>query len=41
MAMQGGTVFHFITDGIEAAMAKANEVAGGQGRALGRWRSDD
>jgi len=28
LAMKGGTMFHFITDGIEAALAKANEVAG-------------
>ncbi|GAA1844958.1 dihydrofolate reductase family protein [Actinomadura bangladeshensis] len=26
--MQGGTTFHFVTDGIEAAMARAREAAG-------------
>ena len=26
--MQGGTTFHFVTDGIEAAMARAKEAAG-------------
>jgi dihydrofolate reductase len=28
--MDGGTVFHFVTDGIETALAKAIEVAGGK-----------
>ena len=35
LAMKGGTMFHFITDGIEAALAKANEVAGGKDVRLG------
>jgi len=35
LAMSGGTMFHFITDGIEAALAKANEVAGGKDVRLG------
>ena len=35
LAMKGGTVFHFITDGIEAALAKANEVAEGKDVRLG------
>jgi dihydrofolate reductase len=26
--MEGGTVFHFVTDGIEAALARAKEAAG-------------
>jgi len=26
--MEGGTTFHFVTDGIEAAMARAHEIAG-------------
>lgn len=26
--MQGGTVFHFVTDGIQDALARAKEVAG-------------
>lgn len=29
--MQGGTTFHFVTDGIESALAQAREVAGEQG----------
>jgi len=28
IAMKGGTVFHFVTDGIEAALARAKEAAG-------------
>jgi dihydrofolate reductase len=28
LEMDGGTVFHFVTDGIEAALARANEAAG-------------
>jgi dihydrofolate reductase len=28
IAMQGGTVFHFVTDGIEAALARARDAAG-------------
>jgi dihydrofolate reductase len=30
LAMQGGTVFHFVTDGIEAARQRAFEAANGQ-----------
>jgi dihydrofolate reductase len=26
--MQGGTTFHFVTDGVEAAIARAREAAG-------------
>ncbi len=29
LAMEGGTTFHFVTDGIEAALAQAREAAGG------------
>jgi dihydrofolate reductase len=29
--MEGGTTFHFVTDGFEAAFARASEVAGGRG----------
>jgi dihydrofolate reductase len=29
VAMSGGTVFHFVTDGIEAALERATEAAGG------------
>ncbi|MGO4144795.1 dihydrofolate reductase family protein [Paenarthrobacter sp. YAF11_1] len=28
LAMEGGTTFHFVTDGIEAALAQAREAAG-------------
>ena len=28
LEMDGGTVFHFVTDGIEAALARANKAAG-------------
>jgi dihydrofolate reductase len=28
--MQGGTTFHFVTDGIESALAQAREAAGGK-----------
>jgi dihydrofolate reductase len=28
--MQGGTTFHFVTDGIESALAQAQEAAGGK-----------
>ena len=30
LAMAGGTTFHFVTDGIEAALARAREAAGDQ-----------
>ncbi len=30
LPMKGGTTFHFVTDGIEAALARAFEAAGGQ-----------
>lgn len=30
VAMAGGTTFHFITDGIQAALAQATEAAGGK-----------
>ena len=33
--MQGGTTFHFVTDGIEAALERAMEAAGGQDVAIG------
>ncbi len=35
LAMEGGTVFHFVTDGIEAALARAREAAGGRDVRLG------
>jgi dihydrofolate reductase len=33
--MQGGTVFHFVTDGIHAALAQATEAADGADVRLG------
>jgi dihydrofolate reductase len=33
--MKGGTVFHFVTDGIEAALERAREAAGGKDIRLG------
>jgi dihydrofolate reductase len=30
LKMDGGTTFHFVTDGIEAALARANDAAGGR-----------
>jgi dihydrofolate reductase len=35
ITMQGGTVFHFVTDGIEAALQRAREAAGGKDVRLG------
>jgi dihydrofolate reductase len=35
LVMEGGTVFHFVTDGIEAALARASEAAHGQNIRLG------
>jgi dihydrofolate reductase len=35
LAMQGGTNFHFVTDGIEAALARAREAAGGKDVRIG------
>jgi dihydrofolate reductase len=35
LPMQGGTTFHFVTDGIESALAQAREAAGGQDVLLG------
>lgn len=35
LQMEGGTVFHFITDGIEAALARAREAADGRDVRLG------
>jgi dihydrofolate reductase len=35
ITMQGGTTFHFVTDGIHAALARAKEVAGEEDVRLG------
>lgn len=35
LTMKGGTVFHFVTDGIHGALARAKEAAGGQDVRLG------
>jgi dihydrofolate reductase len=34
LAMQGGTTFHFVTDGIESALERARAAAGGQDVAI-------
>jgi dihydrofolate reductase len=35
IVMEGGTVFHFVTDGIEAALQKAKAAAGGKNVKIG------
>ena len=35
LEMKGGTTFHFVTDGIESALARAREAAGGKDVRLG------
>ena len=35
VTMEGGTTFHFVTDGIEAALQRAKEAAGGKDVRLG------
>ncbi len=35
LVMEGGTTFHFVTDGLEAALARASEAAGGQDVRIG------
>jgi dihydrofolate reductase len=35
LAMQGGTTFHFVTDGIESALAQARKAAGDKNVTLG------
>jgi dihydrofolate reductase len=35
LEMQGGTTFHFVTDGIESALDQAKEAAGGKDVSLG------
>ena len=35
IAMEGGTTFHFVTDGIEAALKRAREAAGGKDIRIG------
>ena len=35
LAMKGGTTFHFVTDGIESALAQAKRAAGGKDVRLG------
>ena len=35
LEMQGGTTFHFVTDGIESALGQAKEAAGGKDVSLG------
>jgi dihydrofolate reductase len=33
--MQGGTTFHFVTDGLDTALARAREAAGGKDVRIG------
>ena len=33
--MEGGTTFHFVTDGIEAALEQAKEISGGKDVRIG------
>jgi dihydrofolate reductase len=35
LEMEGGTTFHFVTDGIEAALQRARAAAGERGVAMG------
>jgi dihydrofolate reductase len=35
LVMEGGTTFHFVTDGIESALAQAREAAGGKDVRIG------
>src|SRR5688572_22995134 len=35
VTMEGGTTFHFVTDGIEAALKRAQEAAGGKDVRIG------
>ncbi|MGA8428938.1 MAG: dihydrofolate reductase family protein [Candidatus Sulfotelmatobacter sp.] len=35
LAMEGGTTFHFVTDGVESALKKAKEAAGGKDVRIG------
>lgn len=35
LAMQGGTTFHFVTDGAESALKRAREAAAGKGVRIG------
>jgi len=35
LAMEGGTTFHFVTDGVESALKKAKEAANGKGVRIG------
>ena len=40
LEMEGGTTFHFVTDGIEAALERARAAAGGKDVALGGGACD-
>ena len=41
LEMEGGTTFHFVTDGIEAALEQAQEAAGGKDVLIGGGGSVD
>ena len=38
LEMEGGTTFHFVTDGIESALEQARDAADEQGRIARGWR---
>ena len=35
LAMEGGTTFHFVTDGVDAALKQAKDAAGGKDVRIG------
>ena len=41
LEMAGGTTFHFVTEGIQAALARATEAAAGTGRPSRRRHGHD
>jgi dihydrofolate reductase len=41
LAMEGGTTFHFVTDGLESALKQAKEAAQGQGKDKNRNKAKD
>ena len=41
LAMEGGTTFHFVTDGLESALKQAKEAAQGQGKDKNKNKDKD
>jgi len=41
LAMEGGTTFHFVTDGLESALKQAKEAAQGQGKNKDKNKAKD